>query len=44
MFSLSGIDGVFIGAGVLMLLAALLIALRVQVPRQHAAAGKALQV
>jgi len=38
MFSATGIDGVFLGAGCLMLLAALLIALRVQVPR-HAAAG-----
>ncbi|MGA9703955.1 MAG: MFS transporter, partial [Pseudomonas sp.] len=38
MFSATGIDGVFLGAGCLLLLAALLIALRVQVPR-HAAAG-----
>ena len=38
MFSATGIDGVFLGAGCLMLLAALLIALRVQVPR-HSEAG-----
>jgi predicted MFS family arabinose efflux permease len=36
MFSLSGIGGVFLGAGVLMVLAALLIALRVSVPRSGA--------
>jgi predicted MFS family arabinose efflux permease len=36
MFSLSGISGVFLGAGVLMLLAALLIALRVTVPGNDA--------
>jgi predicted MFS family arabinose efflux permease len=31
MFSISGIEGVFVAAGILMLLAALLIALRVRV-------------
>ncbi|MCK6190576.1 MFS transporter [Pseudomonas sp. EYE_354] len=37
MFSVTGIDGVFLGAGCLMLLAAVLIALRVQVPRNSEA-------
>jgi len=41
MFSFSGIDGVFVAAGILMLLAALLIALKVKVeaPPQGAEAG-----
>lgn len=39
MFSVSGIAGVFMAAGALMLLAALLIALRVRVPDAHAGAN-----
>jgi predicted MFS family arabinose efflux permease len=39
MFSVSGIAGVFMAAGALMLLAALLIALRVRVPAAHAGAN-----
>jgi len=38
MFSVTGIGGVFLSAGILMLLAALLIALRVRVP-VHSAQG-----
>jgi len=44
MFSLSGINGVFIAGGVLMVVAAGLIALRVQVPGHAGAAGVALHV
>ena len=39
MFSVSGIAGVFLAAGALMLLAALLIALRVRVPAAQAGAN-----
>lgn len=38
MFSLGGSAGVFVAAAVLMLLAALLIALRVRVPSAHGSA------
>ena len=44
MFGVGGSDGVFLGAGVLMLLAALLIGLRVHVPRHDVAAGVPLHL
>lgn len=46
MFSFSGIGGVFVAAGILMLLAALLIALKVKVeaPPQGAEAGPAFHL